>query len=245
MDPTSFAAALPHGALRQIFPDIFFVTGMNKLHHNGADIQTSRNMTIVRSESTLTLINTVRLNEEGLKALDALGGVSHIVRIGAFHDRDDSFYKHRYPDATLWTFKGVQYASGLIADRLLEENGPVPFLGCSVFEFKTSKHPEGILHIQREGGILVSCDSIQNITGVDEFYNAQTAQTFKEHGLIQPANISPIWLGATRTQEEDFCRLQTRFVYSHLLTAHGEPLLHQAREKVTQGIARAFPKTSY
>ncbi len=90
---------MPHGDIRQIFKDVFFVTGTNKIHHEGIDIQTSRNMTIVRSGSELTLINTVRLNEEALQKLDALGVVTNIVRIGAFHGRDDAFYQNRYPDA--------------------------------------------------------------------------------------------------------------------------------------------------
>lgn len=236
----SFAPALPHDTLRQIFPDIFFVTGMNKIVHEGADIQTSRNMTVIRDASTLTLVNTVRLNEEGLQELDMLGTVQNIVRIGAFHDRDDRFYKYRYPNATLWTLKGANYASGLTADHELVVGGKMPFLGCSLFVFNTSTQPEGILHVEREGGILISCDSIQNITAIDKFYNDQTAASFQEQGLVRPAAISAIWLGATGTQAADFERLLASFHFCHLLTAHGEPLLHHAEKQVAQSVRQAF-----
>lgn len=239
--PLSFSPVLPHGDLQQIFPDIFFVTGTNQISYEGADIQTSRNMTIVRSGTELTLINTVRLNEDGLKKIDALGVVSHIVRIGAFHDRDDGFYKNYYPNATLWTLKTASYASGLMRDQELVQGGLMPFPGSSLFVFETSSQPEGILHIEREGGILVSCDSIQNITFIDEFYNPETAKSFQDQDLIKPANISPIWLGATNTRGSDFDRLLKSFTFRHLLTAHGEPLLDKADEKLIQSVRRVFP----
>lgn len=236
----SFSPAWPHGDLRQIFPDIFFVTGTNKIHHEGADIQTSRNMIIIRNGPALTLINTVRLNEQGLQQMEALGTVNNIVRIGAFHGRDDGFYKHHYPNAKLWTLEGVSYESGLKADQELIPGEHTPFPDCVPFIFETSTQPECVLHIKREGGILITCDSIQNITSVDEFYNRETAKSFQDQGLVKPANISPIWLGATNTKVSDFDRLLNSFTFRHLLTAHGEPLLEKAYEQVTQTVRRVF-----
>lgn len=238
--PIQFTPAWPHGDIREIFKDIFFVTGTNKIYHEGADIQTSRNMIIIRNDSELTLINTVRLNDEGLKKLDLLGKVAHIVRIGAFHGRDDAFYRNQYPAVQLWTLKGMSYENGLKSDRDLTPEGDMPFPGCSLFVFETSTLPEGILCIDREGGILISCDSIQNITSTDEFYNAQTAQSFQEQGLVKPANITPIWLGATHTNVTDFHRLLKTMTFRHLLTAHGEPLMDTAYEQVAATIGRVF-----
>ena len=236
----SFSPAWPHGDIHQIFPDVFFVTGTNKIHHAGADIQTSRNMTIIRHDSELTLINTVRLNDRGLQQIDALGTVKHIVRIGAFHGRDDGFYKHHYPTAKLWTLKGVSYESGLLADEELIPGKAMPFPDCVPFIFETSTQPECALHIKRERGILITYDSIQNITSTDEFYNLETAESFQAQGLIKPANISPIWLNATKTKVTDFDKLLTSFTFRHLLTAHGEPLLGKADEQVRQTVRRVF-----
>lgn len=117
----------PHGEIREIFKDVFFVTGTNKIHHEGVEIQTSRNMVIIRSGSELTLINTVRLDDEGLRKLDSLGNVAHILRIGAFHGRDDAFYRSEYPSSLLWTLKGMIYESGLKPDRDLIPGGAMPF----------------------------------------------------------------------------------------------------------------------
>lgn len=236
-----FTPAWPHGDIREILPDVFFVTGTNKIHHEGVDIQTSRNMVIVRNGSELTLVNTVRLNEEGLKKLELLGSVTHIVRIGAFHGRDDAFYRNQYPTAQLWTLKGMTYESGLKSDRDLTPEGAMPFSGCSLFVFETSRLPEGILHIDREGGILISCDSIQNITSTDKFYSPETAKSFQDQGLVKPANITPIWLGATHTSAADFHRLLTTMTFGHLLTAHGDPLMNTAYEQVSATVKRVFP----
>lgn len=236
-----FTPAWPHGDIREVLPDVFFVTGTNKIHHEGVDIQTSRNMVILRKGSELTLVNTVRLNEEGLKKLESLGSVTHIVRIGAFHGRDDAFYRTHYPMAQLWGLKGMTYESGLKPDRDLLPNGDMPFPGCSVFVFETSTLPEGILHINRDEGILISCDSIQNITSTDEFYSTDTAKSFQDQGLVKAANISPVWLGATHTNAGDFNRLLKTMTFRHLLTAHGEPLMNTAYEQLTATIKRVFP----
>ena len=239
-----FTPVWPHGEIREIFKDVFFVTGTNKIHYAGDDIQTSRNMIIIRDGSQLTLVNTVRLNDEGLKQLDDLGRVSHLVRIGAFHGRDDAFYKNQYPTSLLWNLKNMSYESGLKADRDLIPNGVMPFSGCSFFAFETSTLPEGILHLAKENGILISCDSLQNITCTDDFYNAATAQSFHTQGLVKPANISPIWLGATHTKADDFYRLLKMMTFDHLMTAHGEPLINTAFMQVTETVKRVFPQSN-
>jgi len=53
-------------------------------------------MVVIKNANVLTLINTVRLNENGLAALDNLGQVTNVMRIGAFHSRHDAFYLERY-----------------------------------------------------------------------------------------------------------------------------------------------------
>lgn len=238
-----FTPVWPHGEIREIFKDVFFVTGTNKIHHEGVEIQTSRNMVIIRSGSELTLINTVRLNDEGLRKLDLLGSVAHIIRIGAFHGRDDAFYRNQYPNSLLWTLKGMTYENGLKSDRDLIPGGIMPFPDCSLFVFETSQLPEGILHIKREGGILISCDSIQNITSMDDFYSPETAQSFRSQGLVKPANITPIWLGATHTKAADFYRLLKTMHFKHLLAAHGEPLINTAFQQIAETVGRVFPES--
>ena len=148
-----FEPALPHGRLEEVFPDVFFVTGMIKTVLLDAPWQFSRNMTVVRHGDTLTLINSIRLDDAGLAALDALGRVANVVKIGSWHGRDDPFYKARYR-AKFWAPSGVVHHKGLVADHELCPEGEMPFAGCTLFAFRTSKQPECILRIDRAGGIL-------------------------------------------------------------------------------------------
>ena len=59
--------ALPHGPLQVIFPDIYSVTGQINVGPDGV-LAGSRNMTVVRDNGSLTLVNTLRL-----EAIDATG----------------------------------------------------------------------------------------------------------------------------------------------------------------------------
>lgn len=235
---TRYTPAWSHDDLQEIFPNIFFVMGTNKTHHAGIDLQFSRNMVVVRNGQELTLINTVRLDARGLKALDALGKVTNIVRIGAFHGRDDAFYLNHYP-AKLWALKGMQHEHGRTADVELIPEGPMPFPNCRLFVFETSVHPEGILSIAQEGGILITCDSIKNWTFVDRFFSKETGKLFQDQGFIRPADVSSVWKEATQVKASDFVRLKS-LPFLHLLSAHGEPLLNDAYENLTTTFKREF-----
>ena len=62
MSDYEFPSALVHGEIRELFPDVFFVTGTMTIA--GKPMSFSRNMTIVRDNGSLTLINSVRLDEQ-------------------------------------------------------------------------------------------------------------------------------------------------------------------------------------
>src|SRR4051812_14909963 len=96
-----FPAAMPHGPIEEVFPNVFFVTGTMRGPFFESVWQFSRNMVVVREGDRLTLVNAVRLGEEGLAALDALGKVVNVVKIGSMHGVDDAFYVDRYR-ATYW-----------------------------------------------------------------------------------------------------------------------------------------------
>lgn len=231
-----YAPAWPHGEIEEIFPDIYFVMGTNIMGYQGTVLQHSRNMIIVRDGKALSLINTVRLHDAGLTALEALGEVKNVVSIGAFHGRDDAFYLDRY-QADLWALPGIKHDQDRQPDKQLVSGGEMPFANCSLFVFETAALPEGILHIARENGILVSCDSIKNWRQADQFFSAESAQLYRAQGMFGPASIQSIWLNATQTKAGDFQRL-LNLKFHHLLSAHGEPLLNDAYEKVQDSISK-------
>mgnify|MGYP001615266114 CR=1 FL=1 len=58
----TFPPALPHGAIEEVFPDVFLVTGGFRF---APLLSITRNMTIVRQGAELVLVNSVSLSDEG------------------------------------------------------------------------------------------------------------------------------------------------------------------------------------
>lgn len=239
---STFPPAMPHGDLREIFPDVFFVTGTSRPHFQGMDWQFSRNMIVVRERRSLTLINTVRLDDGGLARLDALGEVQNVVKLGAFHGIDDGFYLDRH-GAALWALPGMMHESGRQTDHELVPGGAMPFGGCSLFAFETSSAPEGLLLLDRAGGVLVSCDSLQNWREADEYFSDDSRAKMTALGFIKPANVGPGWRQGTNVKAADFDRLRA-LAFRHLLPAHGEPLLDDAHAQLSATFDELFPRSS-
>ena len=233
-----YRPALPHGEIVEVFPDVFFVTGTTRPNFGGGPMQYSRNMTILRDDGVLSLVNTVRLDDAGLARLDGLGDVANVVKIGAFHGIDDAFYLERY-GAKQWALPKAEHFAGHATDIELVPGGRMPVTGASVFVFETSNQPEALLHLDREGGILISCDSLQNWEEVDEFFDDATAKTMADMGFIQAANIGPGWRQFSEPEASDFARIKA-LSFRHLLSAHGTPIRDQAFEKLSATFAREF-----
>lgn len=234
-----YPPAFAHGSIQEVLPDIFFVTGASIFEQGGNAIQKSNNMVIIRDGQKLTLINTLRLNEEGLKALDKLGKVTNVVRLGAFHDRNDIFYLDRY-QAKLWAVKGMVHKNNRQADFLIGETDATLLPDASFFKFESTSQPEAILHLARQGGILITCDSIKNWTKVDEYFSEKTGKEFLEQGLIKPVSVDKIWLGAMKPKNSDFAKLK-KLQFRHLFSAHGEPNIDTA-DKQLEPVLEALSK---
>ncbi len=235
---TDFPPQLPHDELTEVFPDVFFVQGQIKVDFGKNIVSFSRTMTVVRDGDGLTLFNTLRLDAAGLEYLESLGKVTNIVRLGAFHGRDDAFYLARYK-ADMWALAGTDHQRGVTTDKVLVagENGP-----CSdgtVFSFETATAPECIYHLARHGGIIVSCDSFQNMLEPDRFFDAPTIKLMTEGGFFNKANIGPGWLKRTAPQRSDFERLM-ELKFCHLISAHGAPLIDEAHFAMNDSINRKF-----
>lgn len=235
---TDFPPQLPHGELKEILPDIFFVTGQVQPNFGGKTLSFSRNMVVIRTGRSLTLVNTLRLDQAGLDKLDSLGTVENIVKLGSFHGRDDAFCIDRY-DAPFWAPENMTHERGVQTDKMLVpgQAGPVP--DATVFLFETADVPEAILHLVRHEGILITCDSLQNWTGPDEFFDDKSAEIMRLQGFFHPANIGPGWRKSTNPDVSDFERLM-QLKFTHLLSSHGEPLLDDAFDAVSSTIKKQF-----
>lgn len=235
---SNYHELMGHGPIREVFPDVFFVTGTMKNEFFGSMWQFSRNMTIVRENGNLTIINSVRLNDEGLAELDKLGKVVNVVRIGDMHGVDDPFYVDRY-NATFWALPGMTVKDNLKVDKELKVGGEMPFSGASLFVFETTQRPECIIRLDREGGIMIACDSLQNWTEPDEFFAPETVETMTNMGFFTPANLGPAWMHGSQPQAGDFQRLK-EIPFKHALTGHGHPLMNTAKEEFHGTFKRIF-----
>lgn len=228
--------AWPHSKIKEILPNIFFVMGTNVTQYEGVTLQHSRNMIIVRNLDKLSLINSVRLTENGLKELTSLGKIENVIKIGSFHGRDDAFYLENY-HAKLWALPNMEHENNRNADYILTPNSLMPFDNCGIITFRSSKFPEAILHIQQNDGILITCDSIKNWLTTDKFFSDSTAKIYEEQGLFGCASINEIWLQATQIDKSELLALK-KLHFCHLLSAHGQPLLNNAYDHVIKTLAR-------
>lgn len=231
----------PHDPISKsrLSDDIFMVTGAMLLQHGDIIRHHSRNMVIIREGNNLTLINTVRLSDDELKELDHLGKVVNIVRIGAFHGRDDAFYCKRYPNACLWAPPGIEDEHGAIVDKVLSVEGEQPLSACQTYVFGNA--PEGrqeaVLCYQKHEGILITCDSVKNWQQAgDHYFTTESKMLYAQEGHLGQAALSPIWLAACHACKEDFMPILS-FDFLHLLPAHGDALLHDAKSVLEKSIA--------
>ena len=149
---------LPHEPIAELFPDIYWVQGSVRF---GRGVTFNRNMVVLRHDDTLTIISPVRLSAEGETALDALGTVKHVVRIGNYHGMDDCYYVDHY-GAEYWAQEGSSVYPAPKPDRVLMEGAKLSVPDADFIQFRETKFPEGAIHLKRHGGLLITADSVQN-----------------------------------------------------------------------------------
>ncbi len=218
---------MPHGSLQPIISDAWFLTGSVQFKPL---VRLGRNMVVLRHEGELTVINSVRLDAAGEAALEALGKVAHVVKIGV-HGMDDPYYVERF-GAKQWAIAG--------APGVLAEDGEFPIPGVKIFMFKDTNNPEAALLVERDGGLLITCDAVQHwapqplaspvanlITGI--------------MGFKKPAQIGPPWRKKMTppggTLRPDFERL-TALPFTRLIGGHGGLLTSDAPSLLKASIER-------
>lgn len=232
-----FPEAHEHGEIAMLFPEIYFVTGTAEMGGR-LPMRFSRNMTILRQSDALTLVNSVRLTEAGLDALDALGKVENIIRLAGFHGMDDPFYQNRY-GAKVWSVD-APYVSGFGSgsepyhspDIVMDEKTVLPVDGARLMIFNSAKPKEGLLMLEREGGVIVSGDCLQNWARTDRYFSFPAKIMMPLLGFIKPNNVGPGW---RKTAKPDTAEIKAILdeEFTHVLPAHGAPVIGNAKDRYT------------
>ncbi len=235
-----FPEAQEHGEITEVFPDIHFVTGTAAMAGR-LPMRFSRNMTIIRQDGRLTLVNTVRLSEDGLTALDALGDVEHVIRLAGFHGMDDPFYQSRY-GARVWSVD-APYLPGfgegsepyLEPDIVLDDRTELPVKDARLVLFKSATPGEGLLLLDREGGIVVSGDCLQNWAKTDRYFSLPARILMPMMGFIKAHNVGPGWRKVAKPDTAEIKGVLD-LDFAHVLPAHGAPVIGNAKDRFTPAI---------
>lgn len=228
------------GTIEQVFDDIWWAWGTVRF---APGIRFPRNMTIVReANGDLVVIHPVLMPEEQQKQVEALGPIKHIMRLGAFHGMDDLHYVKRYKP-TLWAPPGVDCAEGVVVDKELVPGGELPIAGATLHSFASSYTPETLLHLERHGGVVLACDSIQNwetTTGCSGLGGVMA----RVMGFRGRACIGPGWRKQSEPKEgvgfaADFEKL-LGLPWKHALGAHGAPMKDTAHEDLRASVTKIY-----
>jgi hypothetical protein len=227
------------GPLQQVFDDVWWAWGTVRFMPG---FLFPRNMVIVREGGALVVVHPVMMPDDTQKKIEALGPVKHIVRLGAFHGMDDLAYAKKY-DASLWAPPGVDCAEGLKVAHELHPGGELPFADARLVDFEASRAPETALHLARNGGMLLTCDSVQNwehTTGCSFLGGVMSRMM----GFKGRACIGPGWRKQCEPKEgagfgptfEQILDLEFR----HVIGAHGAPMKDTAKEELRASVRKIY-----
>ena len=240
---TGYAEPEPHDPIEELFEDIFWVHGSIRFDSAGPDIGINRNMVVLREADALTLIHPVRLSAEGETALDQLGAVKHVVRLGNFHGLDDRYYVDRY-GATFWCQEGSASHPEPRPTRTLAEGTALPVTGAELFVFRESTLPESAILLRRHGGLLITGDSLQHWATWSRC-TPQAIALLEQNGFELTTLVGPMWHKWATAEggslKPDFERLLA-LDFKHHIGAHGALARDNAHALVEAAVAKAFPE---
>ncbi|QFR38814.1 hypothetical protein A9Q91_01095 [Candidatus Gracilibacteria bacterium 28_42_T64] len=238
MSKTVYPGVYQHRRIEEIKPDVFFLQGSVQIKPG---LNISRNMTILRQNGELTLINAVRLDTVGLKELESLGKITYVVKIGHFHGMDDRYYLDTY-GAKFCCLDGVDPQTTPKQNVLLKDGDIIS--GAKVLVFNNANEKECVLLLPEHEGILITCDSIQyfhDTTYMSWFAKIMLPLLGFKKGML----LGPPWLKTMTPKgsslQSDFERILQEDFKIHI-SAHWGYCDDDVQGKIRMAIDNAFPK---
>ena len=236
-DSHNWPEAQPHGAIEEIMQDVFVVYGSMRM---APLMRIGRNMVICREGNELTLLNPIRLSAAGEAELAGLGRVTNIVRLGCFHGLDDRYYVERF-GARFWCQPGSTHHPEPAPAIELSDDADLPIRGARLMIFRAARSPECAVLIEREGGLLVTCDSVQHYADWKRTSLAARL-VMRYYGFAKSTLVGPLWLKYMVSQggdvRADFARLLD-WRFDQLISAHGTLLKTNAHAAVERAVQNA------
>lgn len=234
---TEYAAATAQDSIVEIFPDVYLLRGSIRI---ASMMQMNRNMLIVKQGQDLILINAVRLNDQGLKQLEQLGSVKHVIRLGDFHGLDDQFYLDQY-QPEFWSQAGHATYPNLIPQYIIDKNTVSPIKDSQFFIYASAKYPETALLLQ-DHQLLITTDSVQ-------YWDDWKYMSFLSKIILYLMGfrlglfIGGPWLKKVSMQKNslkvDFEQL-LKLDFIHLIAAHGNVLKNTAKTELNKVVSSTF-----
>ena len=238
--PTSstYAAPIPHDSLEEIFLDVFRVHGSTRMMPGTT---MSRNMVVVRQNGELTIINAVRLSSQEEAALEALGTVRQVVRLGYHHVADDAYYVDHY-SAEFWWQAGSDKFTTPKPTQVLGPGGALPLADAELFTFQATQFAECALLLRHHGGLLITCDSIHH--HADWSYCSLPARlAIRLMGFSRtPIVVTPPWKKLMTPKGDSLCSDFERLLdldFKHSIAAHGRVYRDTAHDEVETAMVKA------
>jgi hypothetical protein len=233
-DSCSYPAAQPHGPIEEIMSDVFVVYGSMRM---APLMRIGRNMVICREGDELTLLNPIRLSAMGEAGLQKLGRVTHVIRLGCFHGLDDRYYVDHF-GARFWCQPDSRRYPEPVPDVELSDDTELPIRDARVMTFRAARAPECVVLIDREGGLLVTCDSVQHYMNWRR--TSLVARLVMRYlGFTKSTLVGPLWLKYMTSQggdlRADFDRL-LGLRFERLISAHGSLVEKEAHAAVERAI---------
>lgn len=231
----NFPDPLAHGELINVVEGIYCVRGRFKM---GPGIAIGRTMTVVDGGDGLVVLNAVRLSDRAQDELDAIGKVTHLIKLSDSHSVDESFYADRYKP-TVWSLPGADMGK-LSVDRTLGPEGPVS--GGVVVDYgETRGWREGAYWVPMGGGTLVTCDSVQNCVDT-EGASFGGRMIMSVMGFKGGVVVPPMWKRVHKLSGDGVSKTLaglTDLSFANLVTAHGPPITGGADTMLRSAVERA------
>jgi hypothetical protein len=236
---TNFAPVCPHGKVVKVFDDVYMVEGSFPMLPG---VRIGRAMTIVKNGDDLTVINSIRVDEETEEEIKKLGTIKNLVRLCTGHGLDDPYY--------FQTFKPKYYSvakepmANAPHDVNLTEESEVPIPDAKVIVFKNipkGAEPECAMLIPQGGSTLVTVDAIQNGATPDHSSFLGRNMTYML-GFNHTCNCPPLWRHNNGMDHWNDMERILALEWDNLCTGHGPAMVGGAKAAVEKNLKAIWKK---